>query len=198
MFRQIARASRTSAPSRVFLGHGRSLSVASAMALKNGLHSTEFKKTHIGLHPMSTVASPAGVAMQATSHMEMLRTKLSAEPQSYKEVWEGIVRDQKRVDEKVFESLFKALSKTAIPGAMLPAARAYSRMIYEGTAKGLITIDTRCSAFVSLLKWCESEEELGDYAVEVIDQISDEDRAHSAAVMASIGSVFCAGTRSPY
>ena len=40
--------------------------------------------------------------------------------------------------------------------------------------------------------------ELGDVALEIIDQITDEDRAHSPAVMAAIGSVFCSGTRSPY
>ena len=68
-----------------------------------------------------------------------------------------------------------------------------------GKAHGVLTIDTACSAIVSLLSWCQTnEEELGDLAMEVIEQITDEERAHSPAVMASIGSVFCSGTRSPY
>ena len=43
-----------------------------------------------------------------------------------------------------------------------------------------------------------SQETLGDFAFEFIDEITDEDRAHSPAVMSAIGSVFCSGTRSPY
>ena len=79
------------------------------------------------------------------------------------------------------------------------AARAAWAMIFDGTHAGVLTIDTRCSALISLLSWCEDDdEELGDLAVQVVDHISDEDRAHSPAIMAAIGAVFCRGTRSPY
>ena len=91
------------------------------------------------------------------------------------------------------------LRSIAKPGERTDAARIAQRIIHEGTYAGVLDIDTRCSAFVSLLTWCQAEEEeLGDLAMEIIDQITDEDRAHSPAVMAAIGSVFCSGTRSPY
>ena len=104
-----------------------------------------------------------------------------------------------RVTESMLDALFRALRASAMPGAKTDVARVASRIIYEGTSYDVMTIDTRCSGFVSLLAWCqEEEEELGDLALEIIDQINDDDRAHSPAVMAAIGSVFCSGTRSPY
>ena len=110
-----------------------------------------------------------------------------------------IVRDKMRVTEPMLDAIFKAIRRTAKAGAKMDAARLGSQLIYDGTSRGVLTIDTRCSAFVTLLTWCQAEEdELGDVALEIIDQITDEDRAHSAAVMAAIGSVFCSGTRSPY
>ena len=60
------------------------------------------------------------------------------------------------------------------------------------------------TAAVGLWKFCHKPSAQGlwthvtDVALEIIDQITDEDRAHSPAVMAAIGSVFCSGTRSPY
>ena len=109
------------------------------------------------------------------------------------------MRDKLRVTEQMLEALLKAIRKTAKPGAKVDAARVGTHLIHDGTYHGVLNIDTRCSAFVSLLNWCQAEEdELGDVALEIIDQITDEDRAHSPAVMAAIGSVFCSGTRSPY
>lgn len=101
--------------------------------------------------------------------------------------------------DQMLDAMFKALRISAVPGAKVDAARVAQRILHEGSVHGVLTIDTRCSGFVTLLTWCQAdEEELGDVALEIIDQISDEDRAHSPAVMAAIGSVFCSGTRSPY
>lgn len=130
---------------------------------------------------------------------EVLCDRLRDEPESLAELWEDIMRDEMRVTEPMFDALFKAAKRTAKRGALVDAARTAQRLVHEGSAYGLLTIDVRCSAFVSLLSWCqEEEEELGDVAMEIIDQINDDDRAHSPAVMAAIGSVFCSGTRSPY
>ena len=154
---------------------------------------------------------------------EVLCDRLRDEPEAYDDLWQvsvtgeslfstlcnptdaacvssqDIVRDKLRVTEQMLEALLKAIRKTAKPGAKVDAARVGTYLIHDGTYHGVLNIDTRCSAFVSLLNWCQAEEdELGDVALEIIDQITDEDRAHSPAVMAAIGSVFCSGTRSPY
>lgn len=130
---------------------------------------------------------------------EVLCDRLRDEPEVHHELWEEITRDKMRVTEEMLEAIFKAIRSTAKEGAKANAARVASHIIYDGTYQSVLTIDTRCSAFVSLLTWCQAEEEeLGDVALEIIDQINDEDRAHSPAVMAAIGSVFCSGTRSPY
>jgi len=130
---------------------------------------------------------------------EVLCDRLRDEPEVYAELWEEILRDRLRVTESMMDAIFRALRGTAVPGAKAEAARAAQRILYEGTVQGVLTIDTRCSGFVTLLAWCQAEEdELADLALEIIDHITDEDRAHSPAVMAAIGSVFCSGTRSPY
>ena len=102
----------------------------------------------------------------------------------------------------MLDAMFRAAKRVGRRGdaaAHLAAARAGQRIIVDGTWAGLLSIDTRCSAYCSLLSWCmEHEEELGDLALEIVEQINDEDRAHSPAVMAAIGAVFCSGTRSPY
>ena len=130
---------------------------------------------------------------------EVLCDRLRDEPEAYEELWEEICRDKMRVTEGMLDTIFKALRDSAKQGAMADAARHGQRIIHDGTAHGLLTIDTRCSAFIIMLTWCQAEEdELGDVALQGIDMISDEERAHSPAVMAAIGSVFCSGTRSPY
>ena len=130
---------------------------------------------------------------------EVLCDRLRDDPGDFEELWDEIVRDRMRVTEEMVDAIIKAMRKIAKPGSKADTARFGSRLVYDGTAHGLLTIDTRCSAFCSLLTWCQDEEEeLGEMALEIIDQISDEDRAHSPAVMAAIGSVFCSGTRSPY
>ena len=104
-----------------------------------------------------------------------------------------------RVTEEMLDAIISSLKSSAKAGELMGAARTGQSIIHDGTYAGVMSIDTRCSAFVSMLAWCQEEEdELGDLALEIIDQISDEDRAHSPAVMAAIGSVFCSGTRSPY
>ena len=111
------------------------------------------------------------------------------------------MRDKMRVTENMLDALFRAAKRVGKRGdeaAQLAAARSGQRIIIDGTYAGVLTIDTRCSAYVSLLSWCmEHEEALGDLALEIVEQINDEDRAHSPAVMAAIGAVFCRGTRSP-
>lgn len=131
---------------------------------------------------------------------ELLCDRLKDEPEAHAELWEEIVRDELRVTEPMLDALFRAVRLSAKRDAQLDAAGAFLwNIILDGTAHGLLTIDTRCNAFVSLLTWCtEEEDQLGEFALEVIDQITDADRAHSPTVMASIGAVFCSGTRSPY
>ena len=137
---------------------------------------------------------------------EVLCDRLRDEPELVTELWEDILRDQLRVTNPMLDAIFRALKEnTKAAGGngaavVVEAARfAQARLIRDGSHKGLLDIDTRCSAFVTLLNWChEREEELGDLAFEIIDEINDEDRAHSPAVMSAIGSVFCSGTRSPY
>jgi hypothetical protein len=131
---------------------------------------------------------------------EVLCDRLRDEPEVYAELWEEILRDKLKVNDAMLDALFRAARRSAKQtGAHLDAARSGQRIILDGTAQGVLTIDSRCSAFVTLLTWCQAEEEaLGDFALEVIEQINDEDRAHSPAVMAAIGAVFCSGTRSPY
>jgi hypothetical protein len=136
---------------------------------------------------------------------EVLCDRLRDEPELVTELWEDIQRLHLRVTNPMLDAIFHALkenTKAAGNGAavVVDAARfAQARLIRDGSHKGLLDIDTRCSAFVTLLNWChEREEELGDLAFEIIDEINDEDRAHSPAVMSAIGSVFCSGTRSPY
>ena len=130
---------------------------------------------------------------------EVLCDRLKEEPEAYTELWEEILRDKLQVTDTMIDALLKAARASAAPGGKLDAARASQRIILDGSYYGALTLDLRCSAFVSLLSWCqEDEEELGDLALEVIDHINDEDRAHSPAVMAAIGSIFCSGTRSPY
>ena len=112
-----------------------------------------------------------------------------------------VLRDKMRVTEPMLDAFFKAARRCARSKhvSLEHAARFSQRIIFDGTAHGILNLDTRCSAFVSLLAWCqEEEEELGELAMEVVDQIDDESRSHSPAVMAAIGSVFCSGTRSPY
>ena len=130
---------------------------------------------------------------------EVLCDRLKDEPEAHAELWEEILRDKMRVTELMLEAIFKAIRTSADVGAKANAARVAAYMIHDGTYQGVLNIDTRCSAFVTLLTWCQAEEEeLADVALEIIDQITDDDRAHSPAVMAAIGSVFCSGTRSPY
>ena len=130
---------------------------------------------------------------------EVLCDRLKDEPEAHGELWEEIVRDKMPVTEPMLDAFFSALVKWAGRDHKLEGARVAQRIIYDGTYHGLLTIDTRCSALCSLLSFCQAnEEELGDLAFEIVDQISDEDRAHSPAVMAAIGAVFCSGTRSPY
>ena len=80
------------------------------------------------------------------------------------------MRDELKVTEQMLDALFKAVRATAKPNGQLVSARHGGlRIILDGTAYGLLTIDTRCSAFVSLLAWCqEEEEELGDFALELL------------------------------
>ena len=132
---------------------------------------------------------------------EVLCDRLKEEPEMHQELWEEILRDKMRVTEPMLDALFKAARRAAKPGdsGQLDAARSGQRIIIDGTWAGVLSIDARCSAYCSLLAWCtEDEEALGDLALEIVEQINDEDRAHSPAVMAAIGAVFCSGTRSPY
>ena len=133
---------------------------------------------------------------------EVLCDRLKEEPEAHEELWEEILREKMRVTEPMLDALFKAARRTAKKGdavAKVEAARCAQRIIIDGTYGGVLGLDARCSAFVSLLSWCQAEEEaLGDLALEVVEQINDEERAHSPAVMAAIGAVFCSGTRSPY
>ena len=135
---------------------------------------------------------------------EVLCDRLKDEPEAVGELWEDILRDELRVTNAMLDAIFRALkAKSKADGTsagVVDAARfAQARLIRDGSHRGLLDLDRRCSAFVSLLGWCqEREEELGDLAFEIIDEINDEDRAHSPAVMSAIGSVFCSGTRSPY
>jgi len=135
---------------------------------------------------------------------EVLCERLQNEPDAVAELWESILRDQLRVSNPMLDDVFRALKANAkaakTAAAVVEGARfAQANVIRHGTYKGLLDIDTRCSAIVTLLGWCqEAENELGDLAFEIIDEITDEDRAHSPAVMSAIGSVFCSGTRSPY
>ena len=131
---------------------------------------------------------------------EVLCDRLRDEPEAVTELWEEIMRDQLRVTNAMLDAIFRALKVNSKAAGPVDAARfAQARLIRDGSYNGLLDIDTRCSALVTLLGWCqEKEEELGDLAFEIIDEITDEDRAHSPAVMSAIGSVFCSGTRSPY
>lgn len=155
-----------------------------------------------GEAPKRPAARPGGQHQRERTLGEVLCDKLRDEPEAYAELWEEIVRDKMRVTENMLDALFRAAKRVGKRGdeaAQLAAARSGQRIIIDGTYAGVLTIDTRCSAYVSLLSWCmEHEEALGDLALEIVEQINDEDRAHSPAVMAAIGAVFCSGTRSPY
>ena len=130
---------------------------------------------------------------------EVLCDRLKDEPEAHAELWAEILRDKLTVTEPMLDTFFSALVRWAGKTKRLEGARIAQRMIYDGHAHSLMSIDTRCSALCSLLSFCQAnEEELGELAFEIVDQISDEERAHSPAVMAAIGAVFCSGTRSPY
>lgn len=145
----------------------------------------------------------AAATERARTLGEVLCDRLKDDPDAVGELWEEIVRDKLRVTIPMTEEMLRALRRVAkqakAADSAVEAARFMQRIIRDGTAYGLINIDTRTSAQVSLLGWCQvAEDELGDLAFEIIDEINDEDRAHSPAVMSAIGSVFCSGTRSPY
>jgi hypothetical protein len=155
-----------------------------------------------GEPPKKPASRPGGRTRDRTLG-EVLCDRLRDEPDAVDDLWEEIVRDKLRVNEHMVDALFRALRRVGRRGsddaAHLAAARVGQRIIIDGTYAGVLSIDTRCSAYVSLLSWCmEHEEALGDLALEIVEQINDEDRAHSPAVMAAIGAVFCSGTRSPY
>ena len=142
-------------------------------------------------------------APRARSLGEVLCDRLKDEPEAVAEVWEEIARDQLRVTIPMADAVFRALKAvgraSGSADGMVDAARLGMGIIRDGTGRGLLNLDTRTSAQILLLGWCQQDEaELGDLAFEVIDEITDEDRAHSPAVMSAIGSVFCSGTRSPY
>ena len=136
--------------------------------------------------------------MHSTSY-QVLCDRLKDEPEAHAELWAEILRDKLTVTEPMLDTFFSALVRWAGKTKRLEGARIAQRMIYDGHSHSLMSIDTRCSALCSLLSFCQAnEEELGELAFEIVDQISDEERAHSPAVMAAIGAVFCSGTRSPY
>ena len=146
-----------------------------------------------------------GAAGQARARTlgEVLCDRLKDEPEAVRELWEEICRDKLRVTNPMLDAIFAALKtvgkSVGTPEGVVDAARFGNTLIRDGSGLGLLTQDTRNSAQVSLLSWCQAnEEELGDVAFEFIDEINDEDRAHSPAVMSAIGAVFCSGTRSPY
>ena len=68
------------------------------------------------------------------------------------------MRDQLRVTIPMADVLFRALKRHGRASDMVDAARLGARIIRDGTSRGLLNLDTRTSAQILLLGWCQQEE----------------------------------------
>jgi len=136
-----------------------------------------------------------GPKMRAKTLGEVLVERLVEEPEAVGTVWGDIVAQGCGVSVPMIERLFKAHAHHG-RAETNKGMDAGLEMLLQGVEVGLVSQTTRSAAMVHLLTgWKDANEE---YVVNVvIEHVTDEDR-EDATVMAAIGAVFCAGTRSPY
>eukprot|EP00308_Calcidiscus_leptoporus_P013461 CAMPEP_0119383284 /NCGR_PEP_ID=MMETSP1334-20130426/78289_1 /TAXON_ID=127549 /ORGANISM="Calcidiscus leptoporus, Strain RCC1130" /LENGTH=211 /DNA_ID=CAMNT_0007404045 /DNA_START=75 /DNA_END=710 /DNA_ORIENTATION=- len=121
---------------------------------------------------------------------EVLCERLHDEPEAVHEVWGELKGSSLEVSGQMLNQLFKACSAIGPAGVVLALT-----VLNEGSSAGIVSQGVRSSGLASLLGLCGQRD---DWDVDlVIDEISDEDR-ESPEVLAALGAVFCAGTRSLY
>ena len=120
---------------------------------------------------------------------EVLCERLADEPEAVEEVWGDLVGRELRVSGQMLNELLNACAALGPPGLRLSL-----NILDEGTRSQLLMLGVRSSGLASLLNGAEANGWDVDAIIETID---DEDR-ESPEVLAALGAVFCAGTRSLY
>lgn len=137
----------------------------------------------------------SGPKARAKTLGEVLCDRLAEEPEEVESVWEDIKAQKLSVSVPMIDAIYKAVEYQGRAEEKRGMGTGL-HLLLEGWELGLVSQTVRSAAMVHLLTGWKNANE--DYIINVVvEHVTDADR-ESTAVMAAIGSVFCAGTRSPY
>lgn len=139
-------------------------------------------------------AKPNRPSQRTLTLGEVLCNQLSDDPGSLQQIWAEVVEGRHEVTTIMGEQLFRACTKHAAKSGGIPVALS---MLREGTHTGVLPQAVRCSALVTVLNYLSEQEGMEEITETIINEIVDEDRERTD-VLAAIGAVYCAGTRSPF
>jgi len=121
---------------------------------------------------------------------EVLCERVSDEPEAVREVWAELRANKLTVNGQMLDAILKACAKNGEQGMHIALA-----ILEQGTDDEIIAQQVRTSGFVTLLGMSSTRD---DWDVDtILNDITDEDR-ESPEVIAAVGAVFCAGTRSSF
>ena len=126
---------------------------------------------------------PRAPARAAPSLGEILVQRLEHEPSAYREVWAEILERRLALSATITCALFRAC---AASGDGMPAALSILR---ESEAEQALPQAVRSASLVALLTLCREEGAMSDATFEVVEMLTDEDRA-DPEVFGALASTF--------